>query len=209
MYYPKSQITSNLYTNGGEFVLKNSQQEYVGYYWKTISNTFHTGKTPQDSDTQQLDLISTLSSTSTEYSNLTSEAFDVPSKIYLFSNIQITADYNSINKKFIDIKTSPTYSPNIPTQKDYDAGEFTRYFCKKTNEIIYLEINKDTYTKLVNKDPTYLFQLYQPFKFQWVITGDKEKVYIVNKNITRYMIEKFSFPFLNKYLKDDYLKYYK
>jgi hypothetical protein len=192
MYYPKSQITTNLYSNG-EFVLKSTNEEYTGFYWKTISGKYYTGKTPQDDSIEELQLPST--------------------------NIVVTDDieaansvgsivYQSLNK----INTSgkiPPYSTNTPISSDYDMGEFTRYFCKKSNEIIYLEINKDTYTKLVNKDKTYLFQLYQPFKFQWVITGDKEKVYIANKNITRYMIEKFSFPFLNKYLKEDYLKYYK
>jgi hypothetical protein len=113
---------------------------------------------------------------------------------------------NTINPPTTNL---PTYSPNIPTPSDYDVGEFTRYFCKKTNEIIYLEINKDTYTKLTSKDPTYLFQMYIPFKFQWVITGEKEKVYTSNRNITRYISEKFNFPFLNKYLREDYLKYYK
>lgn len=192
MYYPKSQITTNLYSNG-DFIVKSTNKVYVGPYWKTISEKYYTGKTPQDKVIEEL---------------------VVPSK-----NIISTDDIESANSvesiTYQNLKNIaipgliPTYVANPPSPSDYDAGEFTRYFCKKTNEIIYLEINKDTYTKLVNKDPTYLFQLYQPFKFQWVITGDKEKVYISNKNITRYMIEKFSFPFLNKYLKEDYLKYYK
>jgi len=199
MYYPSSQITPNLYTNGGEFILLSTKENYVGYYWKTLDGKFFTGKTPQNNSVQELISIPP------EYLG---EFQDNEVSFINIGNDEVN-NYITISKKSISAPLHPTYSPNIPTQKDYDAEEFTRYFCKKTNEIIYLEINKDTYTKLVNKDPTYLFQLYQPFKFQWVITGDKEKVYISNKNITRYMIEKFSFPFLNKYLKEDYLKYYK
>ena len=34
MYYPKSQITPNLYTNGGEFVYADTKEAYSGYYFK-------------------------------------------------------------------------------------------------------------------------------------------------------------------------------
>jgi hypothetical protein len=34
MYYPKSQIKPNLYTNGGEFILSTTKKEYKGYYYK-------------------------------------------------------------------------------------------------------------------------------------------------------------------------------
>ena len=54
MYYPLSQITSNLHTNGGEFVIKNTNTPYVGYYWKTSKGQYFTGKTPQDTPTEEL-----------------------------------------------------------------------------------------------------------------------------------------------------------
>ncbi len=192
MYYPKSQITTNLYSNG-DFVLKSTNKVYTGFYWKTLSGKYYTGKTPQDNIIEELilpsaDIIST---------DDIEEANSVGSMIY-----------QSLTKVTTSGKI-PVYSATIPASSDYDIGEFTRYFCKKSNEIIYIEINEDTFNKLKNNDPTYLYQLYSPFKFQWVISGEKEKVYKANKNITRYMIEKFKLPMLNKYLKEDYLKYYK
>ena len=36
-YYPKSQIKSNLFTNGKEYSLSSTKEEYTGYYYK-ISN---------------------------------------------------------------------------------------------------------------------------------------------------------------------------
>ena len=48
MYYPLTQITTNLYTNGEEFMYKNNLAPYSGYYWKTSKNEYFTGKTPQD-----------------------------------------------------------------------------------------------------------------------------------------------------------------
>jgi len=217
MYYPSSQITSNLYTNGNEYTLKSTGENYIGFYWKTLNGKFFTGKTPQDTPIQELVIASSkfsqTPSTSLPQVDL-ALTYDSP---YIGDNPDLYNEktiLNYLNVKKIDnvnppTTNLPTYSPNTPTQSDYDVGEFTRYFCKKTNEIIYLEINKDTYTKLVSKDQTYLFQMYTPFKFQWTITGEKEKVYTSNRNITRYMSEKFNLPFLNKYLKEDYLKYYK
>ena len=39
MYYPKSQITPNLYTNGGEYILTNTGKDYIGYYYYTVGGT--------------------------------------------------------------------------------------------------------------------------------------------------------------------------
>jgi hypothetical protein len=92
---------------------------------------------------------------------------------------------------------------------DYQIGEYRRYFCKKTNEIIYLEINKDTYDKLVGKDSKILYQLYQPFNLPWQLTGDKSQVFIINKNITELTSKQQKLPMLSEYLKNDFTKYYK
>ena len=34
MYYPKSQIQTNLYTNGGELMTRLGKREYIGYYYE-------------------------------------------------------------------------------------------------------------------------------------------------------------------------------
>ena len=65
-YYPLSQITSNLQTNGGEFVYKNTFTPYIGYYWKTSRGKYFTGKTPQDTPTQEI----------TEYKDPINETFN-------------------------------------------------------------------------------------------------------------------------------------
>ena len=48
MYYPKSQITTNLSTNGKEFQIVGKSEYYIGSYFKTSDGKFYTGKTPQD-----------------------------------------------------------------------------------------------------------------------------------------------------------------
>ena len=61
-YYPLSQIKTNLYTNGNEYVLNPNDIStmYSGYYWKTSDGKIYTGKTPQDVNIQQLYPISSI-----------------------------------------------------------------------------------------------------------------------------------------------------
>ena len=48
MYFPKSQIKSNLYTNGEEYILSTSKESYTGYYYTTSNGSSYTGRNPQD-----------------------------------------------------------------------------------------------------------------------------------------------------------------
>ena len=43
MYYPKSEITPNLYTNGTEFVNNVTGGYYKGYYYATSDGKYYTG----------------------------------------------------------------------------------------------------------------------------------------------------------------------
>jgi hypothetical protein len=201
MYYPLSQITSNLYTNGNEFIYSDDKSLYTGHYWKTSTGKYYTGKTPQDTPTEE---IIQLSNSSTEIT------IDPISDVPTFYNQDDISPVEYVNlTKPSSPSLLPTYSSNIPTQKDYQIGEYRRYFCKKTNEIIYLEINKDTYDKLVNKDSKILYQLYQPFNLPWQLTGDKSQVFITNKNITELTSKQQKLPMLSEYLRNDFTKYYK
>jgi len=201
MYYPLSQITSNLYTNGNEFAYVSDKLPYVGYYWKVSSGKYYTGKTPQDLPNNEIVPISIPSQTSITPPNINNN--------FSYYN------EDGISSEYMELTTPPppslvpTYYPNIPTQNDYQIGEYRRYFCKKTNEIIYLEIDKDTYDKLVSKDSTVLYQLYQPFNLPWQLTGNKSQVFITNKNITELASKQQKLPMLSEYLRNDFTKYYK
>jgi hypothetical protein len=98
MYFPQSQIKTNLYTNGDEFVVKSTDQNYVGSYWKTSSGQFFSKKNPQDIPYEELiesitqpqppeDQISTsiLNFTNTKY--LTSLQLLIISIIVLLENM--------------------------------------------------------------------------------------------------------------------------
>jgi hypothetical protein len=199
MYYPKSQIQANLYTNGNEYVIASSNEIYAGYYWKTSSGKFFTGKTPEDTPSVELKLKSKLENVSTIPSSTTT----------VFNSEFTTREYNSIKQ----IQTPsplllPTYYLPQPTEQDYQVGEFQRYFVKKTNELIYTEVNKDTHDKIQGNDPQWLWPLYIPFSLPWNISSDKLQVAKTNKNIVDLTIQRLKLYKFNEYLRNDYLKFY-
>jgi histidinol-phosphate aminotransferase len=60
MYYPKSQIKTNLITNGKELVYLSDNQPYSGSYWKTSDGKYYTGKNPNDIPNDlKLDILNT------------------------------------------------------------------------------------------------------------------------------------------------------
>ena len=201
MYYPLSQITPNLNTNGGELAYASTKQDYKGDYYKTSKGEYFTGKTPQDGLNELLiisipEIVTQVTTQNNIVSFFNTDDFEV-------------SKYINITKQSTLAPSPPFYSATLPTQQDYQNTEFRRYFCKKTNEIIYLEISKETYDKLVAQDPQILFQLYIPFYLPWQLTGDREQVYKTNKNITELTSVRQKLPMLAEYLKMDFTKYYK
>ena len=217
MYYPKSQIKTNLYTNGDEYAIESTSTPYKGYYYLTSTGAVYTGKTPDDRPNQILVKIEPLSSNNQP--NLISQKTvtytftdnpNIPSTVD-YVNYTSTIDYallKNINIYNPPIQSVPFYNPTLPTQQNYQAGEFRRYFCKKTNEYQYIEINQEQFDKLLAKDSQILWQLYQPFFIDWQLTGDKQQVAQVNRNATELVIFRNKFFGLNEYLKLDFLKYY-
>jgi len=194
----------------------NNNQEYTGYYWKTSSGKIYTGKTPQDSNILELiplqntpngDIDKDSSITAALGYNVDPNVFPTPDSTYLE---YIHSEYLTL--KNINSNTGtmlPHYLPTLPTDKDYQTGEFRRYFCKKINETIYIEINKDQFDLLKNKDAKIAYEYYQPFYIPWALTGDKTYVNNVNYNMVQLVMYRQKLPMFNIYIKDDYLKYYK
>jgi hypothetical protein len=219
MYYPQSQITPNLYTNGNEFMYLKTGIEYIGYYFKISSGKYYTGKTPQNtpneeiikstSDRSQVIINPTYSSNISEIALSYDAPYVYDENLYNENEILTYLSLKKISIIAPPITIVPSYSATLPTQQDYQNTEFRRYFCKKTNEIIYLEISKETYDKLVTQDPQILFSLYIPFYLPWQLTGDREQVYKTNKNITELTSVRQKLPMLAEYLKMDFTKYYK
>lgn len=192
MYFPQSQIKTNLYSNG-DFVIKSTNKLYTGFYWKTSKGDLFTGKNPNDKPIQELGLIT---------KNLI-HTDDIETTNTIGSTIYQNLKGDKSNK------IVPFYSPELPSVDDYKLGEFRRYFCKKTNDLIYIEINKDIHDKLSKQDKTYLWELYFPFNLAWTISGDISKVYTVNRNVVNLVSYRKNLTKFDQYLNNDFLKFYK
>lgn len=173
LYFPQSQVTLNLYTKGGEYINSVTGEDYKGFYFKTSSNQYYTGKTPQDKPNTLL--IPSVSLTSEVNEEFTPEGLlQQNNKSYWVIGNPNYRFNQTINPNL------PLYSHPKPTEQDYKIGEFERYFVSKTNEIKYVEVDKFTYNQYLNRDPNVAYQLFIPVRLSWVLTGKREEAYKVN-----------------------------
>ena len=191
MYYPKSQIVTDLYTSGGEFTPFNSKNDYEGYYFKTSDGEFFTGRNPEDKpNTPLVALAPSVNEVSSITSNLKDNKISfielkdsepVSSNMYI-----IDVDYYKAKNLELDrgdAPRPPIQSITIPTDKDYENGEFERFFVKKGNENKFIEISRSEYKLFSEKNESVQFNLYIPISIVWDLTGKEEEVYLGNKGI--------------------------
>jgi hypothetical protein len=215
MYFPQSQIKTNLYTNGDEFVVKSTDQNYVGSYWKTSSGQFFSKKNPQDIPYEEL--IESITQPQPPEDQISTSILNFTNTNISPSSTSYNLDYSSVRKydllRGVDVnqpqvKKIPLYYHPQPTLDDYKLGAFTRYFCKRTNQDIYIEINKETFNGLLNANPEYLFSLYTPFQITWTLTGtSSEEVSKVNLSVVSRIERELKFRGLVRYFKN-YSQFY-
>lgn len=216
MYLPKNRIITNLYTSSGELVYESTQEIYTGYYWKSYSGEFFTGKNPSDTPTTKLIKLQQIKNSSN--TTITSGIATFKLSPNLFFNY-ISGDYNeSIVTDYTKLKninipnSSPQNLPTLyfptPTPSDYKLGVFTRYFVVKINEIRYLEVNDATYQKISNHSLDWGWEAYTPFTLPWTLIGVKEEVYNTNRNIVLLTEQRIKKQGLSQFLKENYTKFW-
>ena len=135
MYYPKSQIIENLYTNGGEYMVDQTKQPYKGYYYQLSNNQRYTGKNTEDQPNNLLVPIQT----KVDYGD------DIE---------QSPLSYWSPSYKFLQKQQGrslkqPAQPPKQvvpqPTEDDYTNGFFNRYFLYDYINKTTVETNKSIY----------------------------------------------------------------
>jgi hypothetical protein len=187
-YYPKSQVKTNLYTNGDEYVLSITKQEYTGYYYKTSSGAKYTGKNPDIKPSILLQPIEPgLDAVEEEFSDASFQSVALRQKLSTTIEIEsITPSATNYVSENDRKRSIPQFSVTLPTAEDKKRGYFMRYFCKKNNELIYYETSQANYDKTKNQDPTMAYDLYSVLALQWSFTGDPSQVANFNiSSITR------------------------
>lgn len=203
MFYPKSQIKTNLSTNGGEYIYASNKLPYSGDYFITGDGKIYTGKNPNNKPNY---LLIPTSINLTEAPNPEGET--LPSSYYIADDYYYYAKGININS----IGPPPSLPTQIfptPTEKDYQIGEIQRYFVKKINEIKYIEINQEEFEQYLNQQSTVSYQLYIPFSFPWVLTGNRSNAYKVNKKTIERVQTNNRFQGLKSYFNGKYDQLFK
>jgi hypothetical protein len=204
MYFPKSQIKTNLSTSGGEFIYASDGTDYFGFYFQTSTGEFYTGKTPNDKP--NLPLIST---EKYKENNPQDQIFSTPSIQTTPQNNIWTWDYYDSPLPMTKVPYNPTQTFPILKESDYKIGEFQRYFVSKTNEPKFIEINKEQYDKYTKKDSEVAYQLYEPLSLPWELTGDRNKVYNTNKKTVERTQQRLNLRGFKSYFRERYDQFYK
>ena len=216
MYIPKNRAITNLNTTPGEFVYRANNEPYEGVYWKDYKGKYWTGKNPNIKPTYELIKV-------IPYENYTNPNKPT-SRIALVDAPELDANTEeNWNEEMViqyaRIKNENLVNPTVlnlpsmyypqPTTDDYKLGEFRRYFCVKTNQNIYLEIDKNTYKKLKTHDVSWLSEYYKTFYLDWVITGNEQEVKNTNKDLTILKEHRLKRSGLAKFLRRNFIKFYK
>lgn len=205
LYYPPNQIRPNLYANAGEFVFTLTNLPFSGSYHQLSNGKYYSGALHFD-DSQEITQNSTVGG---NQDPAIENSGTLPLVVEVNSIVPNNNTYSRLTNQNTAPKELPVNLQNLPTEQDYQIGEFTRYFAKKINQDSYIEFDKTTYDRLISKDPSIYYEQYITFKMPWRLIGNKEQVYKVNRNITVLISQQLQLPRFGKYLKDDYLKYYK
>ena len=203
LYYPPNQIKPNLFANSGEFVFSSNNLPFSGLYHQLSNGKYYSGAL-HSNESQEITSNSTIES---------NQDFAVNSGVLpQVVEINTLSSNNNAYSRLTNQNTSPKELPvnlqNLPTEQNYQIGEFTRYFAKKINQDIYIEFTQDLYDRLISQDSSIYYEQYITFKLPWRLIGDKQQVARVNKNMVELASFRLKLPSFNLYIKEDYTKYY-
>tara|TARA_R110000764_G_scaffold53414_4_gene116378 strand:+ start:6971 stop:7561 length:591 start_codon:yes stop_codon:yes gene_type:complete len=191
MYYPKTKIITNLSTDGSELIYIDTELPYIGKYHILSNGSITTGKTPQDGEQRKLKPVDD------EEDDDNPRDFSTPANIGSLS--ETVYDFVRQGKQ---IKRPPLelIEPQY-TQPSGNFPSFTRYFLRRTNNIIFTEVSNRDYTAIITKNRLYNWGIYIPFQLPWTTSGadveginkrmvllteKKYKVYGFSQYITNY-----------------------
>lgn len=155
LYYPKSSITENLITFGGEYMFESGVM-YTGYYHKYDTGEVFSG--PMWDANKSLKLLPYV-----DVSNIPNFKVNDTDKLKSF----LTSDVNL--KRY----RTPISTFNKPTQADYQRGYYYRYFSVKRNEpAVIAEISAAQFVNFGNAGGINPF-LFKVDKIKWHLMGQE------------------------------------
>ena len=125
MYIPKSKIQSNLFTNGGEYLLDGV--DYTGRYYLLYNGKAYTGIDQYDGTPQLLVKY-------TPQNSLTANDRVTDDLVFPFERASSTEDYSSITPTVAPLVQAPLQYFSNPSPNEISIGEMIRYFLKRFND---------------------------------------------------------------------------
>ena len=150
-YYPADEITNNLFTTGSEWMTEQSN-EYIGEY-----HTYTTGEVYSEALYNPKLSVRLIPYISSDAANSTNIIYKT-----LKPDIQVTFQ-------------TPEITVISPTTNDYKLGFFRRYFLKKYNENLILEVDSKQFD--LWKSSVIDRNLYNGVEMLWFISGPIEDTY--------------------------------
>ena len=172
-YIPKSKV-NRLNTPGGEFVIKSTNQEYVGNYIELSNGKYYVGNNPKQLGQELIiPLVSNQLGNSDDFRT--------------YSNLKPQTT------KFQSQVKSVYPSKSTPTKEDYNRSYYTRYFTRKVNEPRgYMEVDIDTFNAISQRKKTHDYNLYEVGSFTWNLKNGTTTSNSINLQI----LER-TFPFVS------------
>jgi len=181
-YIPKSKVNI-LNTSGGEFIIRSTNQAYIGNYIELSNGKYYAGNNPTQLGQE---LIIPLSF----------------NKLGESENVRLYSILRPENTKF-QTKVKTVYpTKTLPTKEDYEREYYIRYFAKKVNEPKgYMEIDIDTFNTINQQKKTYDYNLYNVGLITWNLKNGTRKANSINLQILERTFPFLSiiFPILNEF----------
>lgn len=201
MYYPKSKIIADRYTEGRELIYLDTRQSYTGYYYILADGRIFSGKNPNDGTPRQLVFVTSYTDQPVSDPDVFSVSPTSILKAYDFSPSKLPYDA-------IRLPITKVYPPVDLIEPQYTAPavsypSFTRYFARRANNVIFIEIDQQQYNRFVGKDTLVNWPSYTVFSLPWTTTGQsREQIVKANKNIVLLTEQRVKVPGLSQYLKN-------
>jgi len=199
MYFPKSKIIPDQYTNGNDLVYKDNNQYYQGYYHILASGKIYSGKNTTDGTPRELIFVQNSANTVDSELEIYTPSPTSTFALYDFETSKLY--YDSVRlKNGIDYPATSLIEPYyvIPTPK---YPSFIRYFVKRVNSNSYIEIDQTQYQKIISRDNKYNWASYLAFELPWTTGADsRQNIFTTNKNIVLLTEERLKLYGFSQYI---------
>lgn len=186
IYYTKAQLKEGLITSGKEWMFTDGV-EYVGqYHTYTTGEVFSLTKYIEGKSRILIPYVAVITDSEAE-----------PNVI----DTQVKFEYDDIKRVTITVSRTPVPRIITPTQLDYQRGYMTRYFAKKINETLIIEINFNDFNE-VGSENGLDSNIWKVFSLKWKISGKLVDELDSNGNVVNYGVLDTNQRTINAYERD-------